>query len=96
MTKAEFVIAYKEALPDLFVSKVAAERAFDVFCEILAQAALTEKGVRLSGVGTICVASRSARTGRNPRTGDVVRIPARKSIKFITAARLAAKAHVLK
>ena len=36
----------------------------------------------LQGFGTFSVANRKARTGRNPRTGQEIRIPASKTPKF--------------
>ena len=36
----------------------------------------------LTGFGTFSVANRKARTGRNPRTGEEIRIPASKTPKF--------------
>jgi len=38
--------------------------------------------VRLSGFGTFSVAKRGARKGRNPRTGEAIRIKASKSVRF--------------
>jgi|TARA_B100000745_G_scaffold93539_1_gene58998 DNA-binding protein HU-beta len=38
--------------------------------------------VRLVGFGTFLVLSRAATTGRNPRTGESIQIPARKVPKF--------------
>ena len=38
--------------------------------------------VRLIGFGTFSVAQRKASTGRNPRTGETIQIPARKQPKF--------------
>ena len=38
--------------------------------------------VRLVGFGTLSVAQRKATTGRNPRTGEVIQIKARKQAKF--------------
>jgi len=38
--------------------------------------------VTLVGFGTFSVSERAARTGRNPRTGEVITIPASKSPKF--------------
>ncbi len=38
--------------------------------------------VRLSGFGTFSVAKRAARKGRNPRTGEAIRIKASKSVRF--------------
>ncbi|WP_027187764.1 HU family DNA-binding protein [Desulfovibrio cuneatus] len=93
MTKAEFIATLKQEVPDVFATKAAAEKAYNAFCSILAKAALTESGTRLPGVGTLALTQRSARTGRNPRTGVAIKIPARKSVKFTPAATLAEKAH---
>ena len=82
MTKAEFIVALKEALPDVFPTKTAAERAYIVFCKILADAAVSSDGVRLPRIGTFAVTQRAARTGRNPKTGQAIKIPARKAVKF--------------
>lgn len=38
--------------------------------------------VRLVGFGTFVVANRAATTGRNPRTGESIQIPAKKVPKF--------------
>ncbi len=89
MTKADFVVALKQALPDLFPTKAAAEKAYTAFCSILAGAACTEDGARLPGVGSFALTDRAARTGRNPRTGKAIRIPARKAVKFTPARSLA-------
>ncbi|PJB76891.1 MAG: DNA-binding protein [Acidobacteria bacterium CG_4_9_14_3_um_filter_49_7] len=38
--------------------------------------------VSFVGFGTFEVAKRDARTGRNPQTGDSIKIPARKVVRF--------------
>jgi Bacterial nucleoid DNA-binding protein len=85
MTKAEFVSAMKDALPEVFTSKASAEKAYDVFCDILANAVSKGEGARLPGVGSFSVVQRAARTGRNPQTGKAITIPARKAVKFSVA-----------
>lgn len=85
MTKAEFVSAMKDALPEVFASKASAEKAYDAFCEILAGAISKGEGVRLPGIGSFSVVQRAARTGRNPQTGNTITIPARKAVKFTVA-----------
>ena len=45
-------------------------------------------GVRLVGFGTFSVAKRKARSGRNPQTGEEIRIPARKAPVFKAGALL--------
>jgi len=40
------------------------------------------EAVRVSGLGTFNVAARAAREGRNPRSGETVKIPASKAVRF--------------
>lgn len=91
MTKAEFIVALKEALPDILPSKAAAEKTFNAFCQILSDAAVSEDGVRLPQVGTFGLTQRAARTGRNPKTGTAIRIPARTAVKFTPSQSLTDK-----
>lgn len=51
LTKAEFVAALKDSLPDVFETKVSAEKAYDTFCKIMADGVANGQGVRLPGVG---------------------------------------------
>lgn len=88
LTKAEFVAALKESLPDVFETKVSAEKAYDSFCKIMADGVANGQGVRLPGVGALTVTERAARTGRNPQTGQTITIPARKAVKFAAAKAL--------
>lgn len=44
--------------------------------------------VRLVGFGTFTVSARAATTGRNPRTGEAIKIPAKKKINFRAAKEL--------
>lgn len=64
------------------ISKAAAGRALDA--TIGAVKASLKKGqlVTLVGFGTFYVGKRAARTGRNPRTGDAIKIKAAKTPKF--------------
>jgi DNA-binding protein HU-beta len=81
-TKAQFVDSLKSELPDVFATKVSAEKAFDVFCSTLATAIGSGDRVRLPGVGSFALAERAARSGRNPQTGAKIKIPARKVVRF--------------
>ncbi|MFW5735060.1 MAG: HU family DNA-binding protein [Oceanidesulfovibrio sp.] len=87
-TKAQFVESMKEALPDVFQTKASADKAFDAFCKILGDAISSDQGVRLPNVGTFSLTKRAARTGRNPQTGDTIRIPAKRVIRFNPAKNL--------
>lgn len=41
--------------------------------------------VNLPGLGILSVKERAARTGRNPKTGEAIEIPARRVVKFSPA-----------
>ncbi|MBI4756266.1 MAG: HU family DNA-binding protein [Betaproteobacteria bacterium] len=64
------------------ISKAAAARALDA--TVGAMKASLKKGemVTLVGFGTFYVGKRAARTGRNPRTGDSIKIKSAKVPKF--------------
>jgi len=67
---------------DADISKAAAERALESFTTSV-QSALKKGGtVTLVGFGSWSVTKRAARTGRNPKTGEVIKIKARKAPKF--------------
>ncbi len=59
-----------------------AAKAVDAFCDAIKKALASGDEVRLVGFGTFLVAKRAATEGRNPRTGDVIKIPASKQPKF--------------
>ncbi len=79
MKKVEFVdaVAEKTGLTKVDSAK-AIDAVFTTITEVLA------KGDKLSlvGFGTFGVSKREARDGRNPRTGEVVRIEARNAVTF--------------
>lgn len=64
------------------MTKAEANRALDATVEAIAEA--LEKGDRvpLVGFGTFGTSKRGARTARNPRTGETIKIPARKAVTF--------------
>ena len=64
------------------ISKAAAGRSLDAM--IAAIGATLKKGnsVTLVGFGTFAVSQRAARTGRNPRTGEAIKIKKAKVPKF--------------
>ena len=79
MTKADLVekIAAKAGL-----TKTAAEKTLNAFLDSVQDSLVAEGKITLTGFGTFAVESRQARTGRNPRTGDTIKIPASKVVKF--------------
>ncbi len=64
------------------VSKAKAEKALVAFVEAISKTLKGGKKVSLVGFGTFSVSKRAARTGRNPRTGASIKIPAAKIPKF--------------
>lgn len=79
MNKQELVneVAKKADLP-----KTKAQEAVEAIFESIKLTLKKGGEVRLVGFGTFTVAKRAATTGRNPRTGEKINIPASKQPKF--------------
>jgi len=79
MTKADLIesVAGKLDLP-----KGQAERAVNLVFEDIVKGLRNGDKINISGFGTFAVSERKARTGRNPKTGESIEIPASKSAKF--------------
>ena len=77
MNKGELVVAVAK---DLDVSKAQAEKAVNSVLGTIKKN--TKKGVQLIGFGSFSVVKRKARTGRNPQTGESIKIKASKGVKF--------------
>lgn len=75
MNKAELIEAVAESAD---LSKAAASRALDAVLDTLTDAMKKGDTVSLVGFGTFTVKERAARTGRNPRTGEEIKIAAAK------------------
>ncbi|EGN76336.1 DNA-binding protein HU-beta [Aliidiomarina shirensis] len=67
---------------DAELSKAAAGRALDSFISTVTEALKSDDQVALVGFGTFTVRERSARTGRNPQTGQTIQISAAKVPAF--------------
>jgi DNA-binding protein HU-beta len=79
MTMADLITAVaKEAK----ITKAAAAQAVDCVTDTITGELKRGERITLPGFGTFSVANRKARTGRNPRTGQEIRIPASKTAKF--------------
>jgi len=64
------------------ISKADAAKAVDGVFSAISSALKKGEEVRLVGFGTFSVAKRAATTGRNPRTGATIKIPASKQPKL--------------
>ena len=85
MNKSELIdsMAGKSGL-----SKADAAKALDALIESVTEGLSNGDRIALIGFGSWSVERRSARTGRNPRTGDEIQIPAKNVIKFKAGAGL--------
>ncbi len=64
------------------ISKAAAARALDAVTDAITRTLKKGGTVALIGFGTFSVSKRKAREGRNPKTGEAIKIAARKAPKF--------------
>ena len=80
MTKSELV---EKMAKDAGISKAAAAEALDSFMEGVTKALKKKNGkVTLVGFGTFSKVRRKARKGRNPQTGESIKIKACNVVKF--------------
>ena len=86
MTKAELV---EKAAKDAGISKAAANAALDSLVDGITKALKKKDGkVTLVGFGTFSKVRRKARKGRNPQTGEAIKIKARNAVKFTPGKKL--------
>ena len=86
MTKAELV---EKAAKDAGISKAAANAALDSAIDGITKALKKKDGkVTLVGFGTFSKVRRKARKGRNPQTGQAIKIKARNAVKFTPGKKL--------
>ncbi|AFZ82701.1 MAG: HU family DNA-binding protein [Candidatus Kinetoplastibacterium crithidii] len=64
------------------ISKAAANRAIDAFINVIKETMKKGDTLTLVGFGSFAVSTRAARNGRNPRTGEVIKIKKTRVPKF--------------
>lgn len=79
MNKADLISAIADKAE---ISKADATRAVDAMFEVIGKALKKKDKVSLVGFGTFMVRERAARAGRNPKTGDTIKIKASKTPAF--------------
>lgn len=79
MTKADLVA---KIAGDTKLTKADAERALNAFLNNVVKTLKKDGKLTLTGFGTFQVVKRKKRKGRNPQTGQVINIRARKVVKF--------------
>ena len=79
MNKTELI---EEIAKSADITKASAARALDAVLEAVTTSLRNNDSVTLVGFGTFSVGERAARTGRNPRTKEAIKIAAAKVPKF--------------
>lgn len=85
MNKTELV---KKIAEKAELSQADSKKALEATVEAIKEALAAGESVQLIGFGTFSVAERPERQGKNPRTGEVLTIPAKKVAKFKAGAGL--------
>jgi len=79
MTKVEMI---RNVAREASITNSAAELAVNRIRDIIVDEVMNTGRFALDGVGVFTLVERAAREGRNPQTGEAVRIPAKKVVKF--------------
>lgn len=85
MNKADIVVKVQDVLGG---TKADAERAVEKVIECISMGLKSGDEVSIAGLGIFVAKARPARTGRNPRTGETIRIAATRTPKFRPAKAL--------
>jgi len=88
LTKDELIGAVTKAVKDSSLSKRLAGDVIDATFEAISKAVKKDKRFAYPGFGTFTVRSRKARKGRNPQTGEEIKIKASKTVGFKPAPTL--------
>lgn len=90
MTKAELVARIHSAMNGS-LTKAQTETVVQEMLAALTDAMARQDKVTLVGFGSFQSVKRAARQGRNPRTGETIRIPESRAVKFAPAKELREK-----
>ncbi|MBI4575887.1 MAG: HU family DNA-binding protein [Planctomycetes bacterium] len=82
MNKAQLVDALHKDKSLGLESRARAERVANAVVDTICQGIQKDKSVQIIGFGTFTVRTRKARKGRNPRTGETIKIKASKTVGF--------------
>lgn len=85
MTKNDLVAKIAK---DSGITKAQAAKAANAMIAAIEKALKSGQKVTFVGFGTFKVAERKARNGRNPKTGEIIKIPKKKVPKFVPGKRL--------
>jgi DNA-binding protein HU-beta len=79
MTKADLVDVIADGAD---LSKTKAEEAINLLLDAIKTSVANGNTVQLVGFGSFALGARAARMGRNPKTGEAIKISASKTVKF--------------
>ena len=82
MTKQEFIDLIAKKVEKQEISKTAVREIIDSTFDEMVKVIKKEKRFAVPGFGTFTVRARKAKTGRNPKTGEPIKIKASKTIGF--------------
>jgi DNA-binding protein HU-beta len=85
MNKAELIDAMAAAAG---LSKADAKKALDGFVGATTEALKKGERISLVGFGSFDISKRNARKGRNPKTGAVIQIAAKNTVRFKAGSEL--------
>lgn len=86
MNKSELI---KAAAAKAEVSAALAAKVLDAALEAAVEAVKKGEGVQLVGYASLSIAQKPARQAKNPRTGAIINVPAKKVVKIKPGAKLA-------
>ena len=85
LTKAQLA---DELYAQIGLSKRESKEMVDAFFDILVEQLIKGEEIKLTGFGNFQVRDKTSRPGRNPRTGELVPIEARRVVTFHASAKL--------
>ncbi len=88
MNKAELIAVLAD---NAGITKTQANATVDAFVDAVTKTLKKGDKVTLVGFGTFSVSKRAARTGRNPQTGEAIKIKAKKVARFKAGKELSGK-----
>lgn len=89
MTKQEFIALYQEKME--ITTKKEAERLVNGFFSTIEEVLVNGDDLSVLGFGKFETTTQSARTCRNPKTGEEIKVPEKKVVKFRIGKGLAEK-----
>ena len=82
LTKTQLI---KEIAEAAGITNIQSKAALEALVALSYNYATADKGFTIPGLGKLIVRKRKARMGRNPQTGEAIKIPAKKVLKFTIA-----------